>query len=51
MSEQEAQLEQIRNIINNSRVNFLIGAGASVSELDGKISYPLMKDLIARTLF
>lgn len=40
------EIENIKQILQNTYVSFLLGAGASYNEVKGKKSYPLMKDLI-----
>ena len=45
----EKQLEIVKTILQNSNVNFLLGAGASYVSLDNQSSswsYPLMNDLL-----
>lgn len=40
------QIELIKIILKNSHINFLLGAGTSYNRIDGKLHYPLMRDLI-----
>lgn len=40
------ETNEIKNILQNTYINFLFGAGTSYREVKGKKSYPLMKHLI-----
>ena len=40
------QKDRIELILLHSNVSFLLGAGASVNNVEGKLSFPLMRDLL-----
>lgn len=40
------QIELIKTLMKNTNINFLLGAGTSYNQVEGKTSFPLMWDLL-----
>lgn len=40
------QIELVKILLKNTYINFLLGAGTSYNEVDGKMHFPLMRDLL-----
>lgn len=40
------QIDLVKVLLKNTYINFLLGAGTSYNNVDGKANFPLMRDLL-----